>query len=109
MPPKNIAGNTPTGVGSPPPNSKKPKFPQKNKLRLFLEEHYISALVGGGAALLMWLLVNLLDNQILEKIGTLEKSYTSEKDARTAADSELDKRLAIIEHDHDKQNIKPTK
>lgn len=85
-------------------NNKSSATPSKSKMRLFVEEHYISALVGGGAALLIWLLANLLDNQILNRIEDLEKNYTSEKEARTAVDSELDKRLSIIEHDHDRQD-----
>lgn len=82
---------------------------QKNKTRLFIEERWISAVVGGIAALLIWLLANLLNNQILEKIESIENNYVIEKDARTSADSNLDKRLAIIEHDHSKQDKRITK
>lgn len=80
----------------------------KNYLEKFWFIVLVNIFVTLVSALILWLMSNFINN-LLNKIENLEKNYTSEKDARISTDNDLDKRLSIIEHDHDRQDKKPTK
>jgi hypothetical protein len=81
-------------------DDKKPKpqkKPKNNQFILFIQEKWISFIIGGAGSLLVWLLCNLVNNQILIPLNELRNEKIQKIENLEENYHELDKRIIVLE------------